>query len=576
MTNEAELQEAHKGVEGEDQATTLSVEFLIPIQDGHYPIQLDAGTTTTFCGANGSGKTRLAVHIEKQLNFTAHRISAHRALSLNPHVAKISEEAALAGLRTGYTESGRRGNPAKQRQNTRWQEQEAVALLNDFDYLLQTLFANQANMALQSHKKLTALQSHKKLRSGDYGTVKFTKFEKLTEIWERLIPHRAFVIDGDDINVRVPSVGATYSASEMSDGERAIFYLIGQTLAASSDSVLIIDEPELHLHPSIMTTLWDELSTARPDCAFVFITHSLEFAASRPGETFIISKFDPTPTWTLDLVPNHIGFSEEFTTLILGTRRPVLFVEGAHSSLDRIIFRSSFPGHFMVPLGSCEDVIHAVASMRNNPALTRITCHGIVDRDHRSPDEVQHLRDLGVEVLPVAELENIVLLPEVSRAIAAYEGYQRRELSARLDCLRKAVFKLLESGREKEAVVVRHTTRRIDSFLKHIDLSDVKNVEDIEQRCKLGMESLDIGALASEAEEQIQAAIDNNDLVALLAHYDNKGLFALAAKHLKNTHSKSFKAWLERVLNNGSVPKLDRAIRNCLPKIPKPSRRRHM
>ena len=33
----------------------------------------------------------------------------------------------------------------------------------------------------------------------------------------------------------------------MSDGERAIFYLIGQTLAASSDSVLIIDEPELHL-----------------------------------------------------------------------------------------------------------------------------------------------------------------------------------------------------------------------------------------------------------------------------------------------------------------------------------------
>ena len=99
MTNEAELQEAHKGVEGEDQATTLSVEFLIPIQDGHYPI-LDAGTTTTLCGANGSGKTRLAVHIEKQLNFTAHRISAHRALSLNPHVAKISEEAALAGLRT--------------------------------------------------------------------------------------------------------------------------------------------------------------------------------------------------------------------------------------------------------------------------------------------------------------------------------------------------------------------------------------------------------------------------------------------------------------------------------------------
>ena len=561
-----EMQEAHKAVEGEEQATTLSIEFLIPSHDGHCPIRLDAGTTTTFCGANGSGKTRLAVHIEKQLDFTAHRISAHRALSLNPRVAKISEEEALAGLRTGYTDSFRRGNRSKMRHNTRWQEREAVALLNDFDYLLQTLFADQAK---------TALQSHERLRSGDYGTVQVTKFEQLSEIWERLIPHRSLLIDGDDINVEVPGTRATYSASEMSDGERTIFYLIGQTLAADGDSVLIIDEPELHLHPSIMAELWNELSTARSDCAFVFITHSLELAASRPGAKFIIRKFDPTPTWTLELVPKHIGFSEEFTTLVLGNRRPVLFVEGAHSSLDRIILRSLFPGHFVVPLGSCQDVIHAVASIGNNPALTRITCHGIVDRDHRSPDEVNHLRSLGVEVLPVAEIENIVLLPEVSRAIASHEGFRGRELSACLGGLRKAVFELLEASGEKNLAVVRHTARRIDRFLKRIDLSDAENVQDLEQRCRLVMDSLDIGMLSSEAEKQIQDATDDNDLVALLKHYDNKGLFALAAKHLKNTNAKSFEGWLERVLDNGSVPKLDKAIRKCLPKIPKPPRRRH-
>ena len=558
--SEGELQEAH----GEDdQVTTLSVKLLIPSLDSHVPIQLDAGTTTTFCGANGSGKTRLAAYIERELNLTAHRISAHRVLSLNPRVAKITEEDALSGLRTGYSDSSRVRNPLPLRRTNRWQEQEAVALLNDFDYLLQALFAEQMKITLQSHKKL---------RSRDYGDPQLTKFEKLSKIWERLIPHRSLVINGDDINVRVPRVDSTYSASEMSDGERAIFYLIGQTLVADSDSVLIIDEPELHLHPSIMTKLWDELSAERPDCAFVFITHSLEFSASRPDAKFIIHRFDPTPTWTLERVPKHMGFNEEFTTLILGTRRPVLFVEGAHSSLDRIIFRSSFPDYFLVPLGSCKDVIHAVASMRSNPALTRITCHGIVDRDHRSPDEIEHLRSLGVDVLPVAEIENIVLLPEVSRTIANHEGYKGRELSERLDDLRKAVFDVLATRGEREAAVVRYTARRIDNSFKSVDVNDVESVRDLKQLYNSWMDSLDIEDFSSEAERKIQDAIDKMDLVSLLENYDNKGLFALAAMHLKNTKPKSFEAWLERVLDNGSVPKLQKAIRKNLPLIPKPPR----
>ena len=253
---------------------------------------------------------------------------------------------------------------------------------------------------------------------------------------------RTLCLDGDDIEVRVPGAKAAYSASDMSDGERAIFYLVGQTLVANTNSVLVIDEPELHLHPSIMTALWDALATARSDCAFVFITHSLEFAASRPGAKFVLREFDPAPAWTLEPVLEHTGFSEETTTLLLGKRRPVLFVEGVDSSLDRLIFRSSFPDHFVLPQESCEAVIHAVASIRKNPALTRVMCHGIVDRDHRSPDEIQYLRSRGVEVLPVAEIENLVLLPAVSRAIATHEGYTGDDLEERLSCIHKAVFKL--------------------------------------------------------------------------------------------------------------------------------------
>ena len=536
------------------------MEFSIPTENGPCKIEIEAGSSITFCGANGSGKTRLAVHIETQLGLGAHRISAHRALSLNPHVAKISQKAALSGLRTGAQDSHSHGNQANFRHTYRWQSQEAVQLLDDFDYLMQTLFADQTR---------TALKSHRRLRAGSHSAAKPTKFEELSEVWENLLPHRTLDIDSDEINVRVPGSQVTYSASEMSDGERAIFYLIGQALVASEGSVLIVDEPELHLHPSIMAALWDKLTAARPNCAFVFITHSLEFAASRPGAKFLIRKYDPAPVWTLDIVPEDTGFSEEFVTLILGSRRPVLFVEGVRSSLDRTIFRSAYPDHLVLPLESCEAVIHAVASMRNAAALTRVSCYGIVDRDHRSDDEVRHLRALGVEVLPVAELENIVLLPDVSRAIACQEGFEGDDLAERLNVLCRAVFELLETPGEKNAVVVRSARRRVDRFLKRIDLSEAKSVQELEERCTLATESLDIGETAAATATRLQSAIDNHDLRAILELYDNKALFALASKHLRKTKVKSFKEWLERMLGNGSVPQVSDAIRNSLPEIPK-------
>jgi len=258
-----------------------------------------------FVGANGCGKTRLAVHIEDILSDRGHRISAHRALNLNPRVAKIGEREALFGLRTG--------NPAvnahiSHKASSRWQQKAAVSLLNDFDFLIQALFADQGNMALATHNRN---------RAGDHTLAEPTKFEKLAGIWERLLPHRKLVISGDDIRVSAADSAAPYPASEMSDGERAIFYMIGQALAAAADSVIIIDEPELHVHRSIMSKLWDELEAARQDCAFVFITHDLEFAASRVAQKFVIRSFDLAPSWTLEEVPADTGFSEELTTLIL-------------------------------------------------------------------------------------------------------------------------------------------------------------------------------------------------------------------------------------------------------------------
>lgn len=64
-------------------------------------LTLEAGKTTIIIGANGSGKTRLAVFLEEQLKEKAHRIAAHRDLSLNPNVDKIPETKARQYLTYG-------------------------------------------------------------------------------------------------------------------------------------------------------------------------------------------------------------------------------------------------------------------------------------------------------------------------------------------------------------------------------------------------------------------------------------------------------------------------------------------
>lgn len=535
----------------------MAFNFLVPGPTDPTQIDIEPGSSIVFVGANGSGKTRLAVFIEDTVGEGAHRISAHRALNLNPAVPKIRGAEALRKLRYGWDHESA---TVAHRTSHRWADSKpAVAILNDFDSLLQALFADQS---------VTTLQTHTKYRSGTLTQATATKFEILSEIWQRVLPHRKLVISGDDIQVAVVGVSETYPASDMSDGERAIFYLIAQALVAADSSLLVVDEPELHIHPSIMSSLWDEIEAARKDCAFLFITHDLHFAAARTAKKYVIRSFAPTPTWTIESIPEDAGFNEELTTLILGSRRPILFVEGTRTSLDLAIYRCCYPQWTVIPRGSCEEVIHAVVTMRANQQLTRVTCAGIVDADDYTADEIRHLRNLGIFPLPVSEVENLVLLPEVSRAIAQLQGFEDAELELQLSKLQVAIFGSLQSHKAIEDAVVRYCRRRIDRMLKKVDLSDSKTVPELAAQYTTETASLDVSSLASAMNRKIQSALENESLPDLLAIYDNKGLLHFAAQHLTQKKGYAFEAWLTRMLRDDKkAPSLAAALKATLPAV---------
>ena len=536
----------------------------IPRKDNsNLELTLKAGKTTIIIGANGSGKTRLAVYLEEQLGEKAHRIAAHRALSLNPNIEKISEAKAKQGLFYGNPEWAK---DISQRKSARWNNKSSTYLLNDFDRLLQYLFAQQNNLAVENHQKS---------KRGEEITNSETKLDILQEVWERLLPTKKLRITADDI--RVSSIGiesADYSASEMSDGERAVFYILGQVLSANEDSILIFDEPELHIHKSIISNLWDEIEKLRPDCSFLMITHDIEFAATRIAKKYVIRNYYSDPAWDISEIPDS-ELDEQTITLILGSRKPILFVEGEKTSLDMEIYRLCYPEWTVIPKGACKDVIQAVSSLRKlneDMPILNIKCAGIVDRDTRGSSQIQELEEQGIKVLRYSEIENIFSLPSVANEVLKIEGFNGEELNIKkeqfkgrlLDYIKK---QLSDDGLEK--FVVKRIHRRIDTYLKNIDLSNTQNSNEMKDKLISEVSFLTnskINEWISEMRNEIQACINNEDIDGLLCIYENKGLLAKTASILAGTSKSNFEDWLMRQMQ---VPNssLLQAIKTVLPEL---------
>lgn len=542
----------------------LALSFDLQMPGAGMLLQFRAGMSTIVVGANGSGKTQLATNCEEQLGERAHRISAQRMLALDPEVEKIGEQIARERLLYGVRKVDLLGDAVAARKTLRWgsQKERARFILNDAATLLQILFAEQANIGVAVNEAAGA---------GAVVVGQETILRKLKAIFHRVLPARRLMTTADNITVTPidmqGSHGGPYSITQMSDGEKAVFYMVGQVLVAQQGSVFIMDEPEIHVHRAILGRLWDELEAARPDCAFLLITHDLEFAASRAGKKYVVRNYAPLTGWQIEEVPEAEGFSEDLVTLILGSRKPVLFVEGQQGSLDLAFYRACYPNWTVIPRGGCQDVIHSVATMRRNATLTRVTCAGLVDADGRDANDRARLADLGVSVLPVAEIENLLLLPNVARVILAKNDFSGTELEKKLVEIKAAVLADAAAPANINEVVLGYVRRRVDQMLKNIDFSSDKSVDSLAKSYASQTGKLDIAAIAVSIEKTITDAITTDDLPALLAIYDRKRpLLAIAAK-MRTGHINDFIAWVTRAIQSKDNDRLRLALAAVLPPV---------
>lgn len=111
--------------------------------------------------------------------------------------------------------------------------------------------------------------------------------------------------------------------------------------------------------------------------------------------------------WDWHILPSDSQIPDRLLMEILGSRKPILFVEGDRHSLDFFVFSKLYPEHTVVPCGGASAVIHATRSFAALKNLHNLECRGIIDRDFRTAAEVARLKELQIFSLEVSEVENL-------------------------------------------------------------------------------------------------------------------------------------------------------------------------
>jgi AAA15 family ATPase/GTPase len=203
--------------------------------------------------------------------------------------------------------------------------------------------------------------------------------------------------------------------------------------------LLLIEEPEVHLHPALEIAMMQYLQRISADCQVFLTTHSTNFLDTADlRNVYLITKDQATHAQLLNVeeaeeaIPQELGI--RLSSVFMYDR--LVFVEG---SSDEQVLRTfaatlglnlSRTAVAFIPIGGARNFAHyASADTLGFLSKRRVRVHFILDRDERDSVEIDKLRSqlgtLGdLKVLDRRELENYLLPPEaLARYLTTRTGY---------------------------------------------------------------------------------------------------------------------------------------------------------
>lgn len=350
-----------------------------------------------------------------------------------------------------------------------------------------------------------------------------SKLDKVMAQWRAIFPGNDVMrTDGQLLFTSEDDDGR--GQNRLSTGEKLVFYYLSAVLFAPHRAVIPVDAPEMFLHPSTMRTVWDRVEALRPDCTFIYLTHDLDFAATRSQAATVwvraynsrLQRFD------YDLLPPDSSLSEEMYMAILGARRPVLFIEGDNThSIDYKLYPLIFPECTVQALGSCDRVIESTRVFNSLGAFHHLDSRGIVDRDRRSPHEVAYLRRKKIMVPEVAEIENMFMLEEVVRTVASVNGKDEDKAFARV---KNAVMNLFKADARTQAL--QHTRHQVKHTIEHCIDGRFATITKLEEHMRGLINDVKPRTVYDGFCREFHSYLRNGDYASVLRVYNQKSMIA--------------------------------------------------
>lgn len=196
-------------------------------------------------------------------------------------------------------------------------------------------------------------------------------FSPYQELFEKLLPGKILdPIDPKNLHDFTYTIeGSSLPFTSLSSGEQEVVKITFDLLSKKmTHCVFLIDEPELHLHPTLTFRLIETLKEmAGGTNQFFFFTHSADLISTyyATGNVYFIeaNKSGENEAIKLnDLENNHSTLSQIMgeNLGLFAVGKKIVFVEGENSSIDKLTYHSIaqkyFPEAYISPIGSVNDM----------------------------------------------------------------------------------------------------------------------------------------------------------------------------------------------------------------------------
>lgn len=301
--------------------------------------------------------------------------------------------------------------------------------------------------------------------------------------------------------------GDPFDFNAMSDGERVAFFYIATVLAAPCQAFIIVDEPENHLNPAIYNKIWDRLITARNDCQFIFISHTIDFIRARTNFELVKIKSFVHPN---DFEFEFLGCSlediqTEHLVEIIGSRKTILFCEGTKTDYDYKVYEKLFGEKFtVIATGSCLSVVNSVIACNKHAQLYSIQpAIGIIDSDLKSEESLVNLKKQSIFSLRCNEIEMLLLDEFIFKAVL---GHSFKETQS-FEQFKDEFFKKLND--RKEHIISRLVKTQIDDKLRSSVINDkkYKTKEDMKTNLHEIFNQINIDNIWNMCDEKVNSII---------------------------------------------------------------------